>query len=62
MWGYPRLLYMVEGADETCDVAAWIPGTRRSGGRELSYITNEPTKLYRFLMSCTVAERYGRDL
>jgi D-aminopeptidase len=53
---------MVKGADKTCDVAAWIPGTRRSGGRELSYISDEPTKLYRFLMSCTVAGRYDRDL
>ncbi|MCX6097670.1 MAG: M55 family metallopeptidase [Caldiserica bacterium] len=45
-----------------CDVAAWIPGTRRSGGRELSYTSDEPTELYRFLMSCTVAGKYDRDL
>lgn len=45
-----------------CDVAAWIPGSRRSGGRELSYTSDEPTELYRFLMSCTVAGRYDKDL
>ncbi|MCX6084620.1 MAG: M55 family metallopeptidase [Caldiserica bacterium] len=45
-----------------CDVATWIPGTRRSGGRELSYTSDEPTELYRFLMSCTVAGRYDRNL
>jgi len=46
----------------TCDVAAWIPGSLRSSGRELSYTSDEPTELYRFLMSCTVAGRYDRDL
>jgi len=45
-----------------CDVAAWIPGSHRSGGRELSYTSEEPTELYRFLMSCTVAGRYDKDL
>jgi D-amino peptidase len=45
-----------------CDVAAWIPGSRRSGGRELSYTSDEPTRLYGFLMSCTVAGKYDRDL
>jgi len=45
-----------------CDVAAWIPGTQRSGGRELSYTSDEPTQLYGFLMSCAVAGKYERDL
>ncbi len=45
-----------------CDVAAWIPGSLRSGGRELSYTSDEPTQLYGFLMSCTVAGKYDRDL
>jgi D-amino peptidase len=45
-----------------CDVAAWIPGSLRSGGRELSYTSDEPVELYRFLMSCIVAGRYDRDL
>jgi len=45
-----------------CDVAAWIPGSRRSGGRELSYTSDEPTELSRFLMSCLVAGKYDRDL
>lgn len=45
-----------------CDVASWIPGSRRSGGRELSYTSDEPVELYRFLMSCTVAGRYDKDL
>ena len=45
-----------------CDVAAWIPGTRRSGGRELSYTSVDPTQLYGFLMSCAVAGKYERDL
>jgi D-amino peptidase len=45
-----------------CDVAAWIPGSRRSGGRELAYTSDEPTELYRFLMSCTVAGKNDRDL
>ena len=45
-----------------CDVASWIPGSRRSGGRELAYTSEDPVELYRFLMSCTVAGRYDRDL
>jgi D-aminopeptidase len=45
-----------------CDVAAWIPGSRRSGGRELSYTSADPIELYRFLMSCTVAGKYDKDL
>jgi len=45
-----------------CDVAAWIPGSRRSGGRELAYTSTDPIELYRFLMSCTVAGRYDKDL
>jgi len=52
------------GASKTLirDVAAWIPGSRRSGGRELSYTSDEPTELSRFLMSCLVAGKYDRDL
>jgi D-amino peptidase len=45
-----------------CDVASWIPGSLRNGGRELSYTSDEPTELYRFLMSCTVAGRYDKDM
>ncbi len=45
-----------------CDVASWIPGTIRNGGRELAYTSSDPVELYRFLMSCTVAGRYDRDL
>jgi D-aminopeptidase len=45
-----------------CDVASWIPGSRRNGGRELAYTSDEPVELCRFLMSCTVAGRYDKDL
>jgi D-amino peptidase len=45
-----------------CDVATWIPGSLRSGGRELTYTSDEPVELYRFLMSCIVAGRYDKDL
>ena len=45
-----------------CDVAAWIPGSLRSGGRELTYTSDEPTELSRFLMSCLVAGKYDKDL
>lgn len=45
-----------------CDIADWIPGSHRSGGREISFTSSDPVELYRFLMSCTVAGRYDRDL
>lgn len=45
-----------------CDVAAWIPGSVRLGGRELAYTSDDVSQLYGFLMSCTVAGRYDRDL
>ncbi len=45
-----------------CDVATWIPGTKRCGGREVSFTSPDPQELYRFLLSCTVAGRYDRDL
>jgi D-amino peptidase len=45
-----------------CDVASWIPGSQRNGGRELSYTSDDPTELYRFLMSCTVAGKYDKGL
>jgi len=55
---------LMPGASKTLirDVVAWIPGSRRSGGRELSYTSDEPTELSRFLMSCLVAGKYDRDL
>jgi len=45
-----------------CDVASWIPGSERNGGRELSYTSDDPIELYRFLMSCTVAGKYDKGL
>ena len=45
-----------------CDVASWIPGSERNGGRELSYTSDDPVELYRFLMSCTVAGKYDKGL
>lgn len=45
-----------------CDVATWIPGSRRNGGRELAYTLADPIELYRFLMSCAVAGKYDGGL